>query len=682
MSNFIKTFLQELDNRNIEYLHWKSNTNIEKALIGEDDLDILVNPKNRYEIYQLFKELNILRAYSEKDMWQNEIFHYFGIDIKAQKLIHIHLHFLLEVGYDFDKSINLPIIEKYIKSRELYSNSIYIPTVENEYILLVIRLILKNGLIPFLMLSPNRQWSIYRGERIISGSAYREYLDLRNRSSREKIEDALESIFPFIDRELFYESEAVIERNNSLKEYFLKSREMKKALKAYSYHSSIVSFFKSLYRINLIRFRKIIKDRAKLKKIPANGGRIFAFVGGDGAGKSSNIKKLSSTLSRHYYVETIHLGRPNQKGKPKEYFIGRQIRNIGKLLIRVGISTLGGAINYIGLAVERKQAFRKAQKIKAEGGIVILDRLPLIGISIMDSPRIESEFKGKYKLLAKIENRIYQSIRGVDMLIVLKLNPETALKRRPNDNPKELLIRSGQIWKYDFSNRANTVVIDTENDFKYVEEEILKSVWKSLNDKAYISELVGLAGSGKSTSKKFLEKIYPNAKFTLYNQKKGLYLLKNIYDYIRVYREYRLLKSIIKLDIFLNDLKRGEYRGDQRLILDQGSIFQTTLLIMELPKLEKLFLERLKNILYYYDEVIYLEAPLDVLSNRINNREQKHRIKNMDKSIQREFLEKYLNAFDKILALSHSQGVKIYYIDSDKNSPKMVEDILYGIIRK
>ena len=76
MSDFMQVFLEALDKENIKYVHWKSNTNIDKALSGEDDLDILVDPNKKNEIYHLFKELKIIRGYSEKDSWQNEIFHY------------------------------------------------------------------------------------------------------------------------------------------------------------------------------------------------------------------------------------------------------------------------------------------------------------------------------------------------------------------------------------------------------------------------------------------------------------------------------------------------------------------------------------------------------------------------------------------------------------------------------
>jgi len=203
MSKFIENFLKQLDEQEINYLHWKSNTNIEKALVGEDDLDILVDPKDKGKIYQLFKGLNILRGYSEKDSWQNEIFHFFGLDVDAQKMIQIHLHFLLEVGYDFDKSVNLPIVQSYLESKNRYQDRVYIPSVENEYILLIIRLMLKNALLPFLLHFPKKQYAIYKrahSKGVVVGSAYREYLDLRSRSDREALDKKLGEIIDLLSK--------------------------------------------------------------------------------------------------------------------------------------------------------------------------------------------------------------------------------------------------------------------------------------------------------------------------------------------------------------------------------------------------------------------------------------------------------------------------------------------------
>ena len=475
--NSIEFFLNTLEKNNIDYVHWKSNTNIEQALSGTDDLDILVNPLQKEKIYRLFKEQNIIRGYSKKDAWQHEIFHYFGMDIEKKELIHIHLHFLLEVGYDFDKSVNLPIVKKYIDSKIKYK-CVYLPSVENEYILLIIRLLLKNAFVPFLMMLPTAQYRMYKKQKsgVVKGSAYSEYIDLKNRSDRDKLVIALESTFPFIDKSFFYECEQVIEKNDSLQEYFKYSKKLKKMLVPYSYHNELTSFIISFMRINKDRFNKLFKNKAKFKKIPENGGRIFAFVGGDGAGKSSNIEKLKSILKGHFYLRTIHIGRP------KKVFLGNVSRVISRFFRLLNKKELEQVFLLLAKAVERNKAFEEAKAIRNKGGIVILDRIPVDGITSMDCPRIHTIDNNKYKLLSKLEEKLYSSITDVDRMIVLKLDPQIAIKRRPEDDEAELLIRSGQIWEKDFSNMKNTYVIDTSNTFDYVEKQVLNIIWESLNE--------------------------------------------------------------------------------------------------------------------------------------------------------------------------------------------------------
>jgi len=90
----IKVFLENLEKSNIRYVHWKSNTNIKLALSGIDDLVILVDPNNERGLNDILKKLKFVRAYSEKDNWQDGITHFLGLDIDSQKLA---------LGYDYDK---------------------------------------------------------------------------------------------------------------------------------------------------------------------------------------------------------------------------------------------------------------------------------------------------------------------------------------------------------------------------------------------------------------------------------------------------------------------------------------------------------------------------------------------------------------------------------------------------
>jgi hypothetical protein len=92
--------------------------------------------------------------------------------------------------------------------------------------------------------------------------------------------------------------------------------------------------------------------------------------------------------------------------------------------------TFSSALHFLSLAYNRKNAFKRAQRLRAKGAIVLLDRIPLEGITAMDCPRVHLVANGKYKKLIELEKKLYAKIHGVDALFVLKLNPEIALKRR------------------------------------------------------------------------------------------------------------------------------------------------------------------------------------------------------------------------------------------------------------
>lgn len=476
MADRIENLLGILEKNEIAYVHWKSNTNIEKALSGEDDLDLLVDPKKKRELYELFEQQGIIRGYSSKDAWQNEIFHYFGMDMHKKELVHIHLHFLLEVGYDFDKSVNLPVVQNYLQERYKY-RYVYLPIVEHEYIVLLLRLLLKHAFLPFALMLPPAQWALYKNQKkgVVNGSAYAEFKDLNYRADREKLDRALSQSFPFIDKALFYRCEEVLSENTVLKRYFSCAKALKKALLPYTAHSEWKSFLLSFYRINQGRLNKLLRNKAGSKKIPENGGRIFAFVGGDGAGKSTNIEKLSAILKKHFYTKTLHIGRP------RLHLVGTMLLIASKLCKILGDKDLRQALVYLAIAYGRSRGLKEALKIRAQGGIVILDRMPLEGISSMDCPRIHTISDDRFKRLSAIEKKMHTMTEEVDALIVLKLDPMIALQRRSEDDPAELLIRSGQIWDKDFSQTPNAHVINTENSFAYVEERILKTVWASLN---------------------------------------------------------------------------------------------------------------------------------------------------------------------------------------------------------
>ena len=675
MGDRLKNLLNVFEQEGIKYVHWKSNLNIDKALSYDDDFDILVSPKYKRKILLILNEYNFIRDISKKDQWQNEIFHYYGIDLKYLKVIHFHLHFLLEIGHDYDKMCNLPIIEKYLDKRQKYKYT-YLPEFEKEYILLIIRIILKNDLKAFLLKLPHAQIRtlLFSKKGVVKRETYREFLDLKYKIHREKLDIILNSDFNFIEKDFFNDLEQVVEGNKSIFNFFNSAIKLNKRLNMYNRHSIWFSFWLSFMRINVGRITLLSGKNDMFKKRNLTGGRIYAFIGGDGAGKSTNIEKLYLLFKEQFYVKKIHIGRP------KKFFLGTTLRILSKGLSLIQLKDISLALSYLSIAHDRYRSFKIALKLKNKGCIVLLDRFPIKGIDKMDCPRIHQNFPNKFNYLSRLEKNYHEKINYYDKIFVLKLNPEIAIQRRPEDNANELRLRSEQVWEKNFSDYHNSIVINTEDSFKTVERKLLKEVWLDLHMKSTY-EIVGLAATGKSTARSVLEgkniTFNPKIKKHIFLQIFLKYFVPSISILFKS-RRLMYLTTFIYFKYYLDIIRKSKIKN--LLFFDQGPIFMATILAIEIPKMKDIFFKELKEISPFFKNLIYLEAPKDILISRIENRTQEHRIKELNEKEKNIFLNTYINIYDEVLDIFVSNGVNIKKINTHRCNVNQVKEIIMNTI--
>ena len=130
------------------------------------------------------------------------------------------------------------------------------------------------------------------------------------------------------------------------------------------------------------------------------------------------------------------------------------------------------------------RTFASARRFANSGGLVICDRFPLAGVETMDGPMLEhlvepSDRSNLVDKLVALERHYYQAITTPDVVIVLKLPPELALKRRPEDPPASVRARATEIWERVWDDRR-VHVVDASRSASEVMTEIRSILWSAL----------------------------------------------------------------------------------------------------------------------------------------------------------------------------------------------------------
>lgn len=196
-----------------------------------------------------------------------------------------------------------------------------------------------------------------------------------------------------------------------------------------------------------------------------NRGLIIAVVGGDGAGKSTVVKNLYDWLAQTHNTMRVHMGRPAWS---RATLLVRATIKFGRIIglltsteIYLANSnvlpedvkpTLPWMLRMVCTARDRQLTFMRMQKFAQKGGVVLCDRFPLPEIKLMDGPQISRAFYQHQhsrlsRWLATKEKSYYEQLIAPDLLFVLKLDPEIAVKRKFDEEMETVRLRSAEIWQ-------------------------------------------------------------------------------------------------------------------------------------------------------------------------------------------------------------------------------------------
>jgi thymidylate kinase len=496
----IATLCDALDAERVSYCHWKSNEAIARSATGENDLDLLVSRSDaeRFE--------GILRRLGFKDVRQPRwkqlpgIYHSYGLDPGTGAFVHIHAHYQLVVGDDMTKNVHLPVEAAYLASARP-DQTFRLPAPEFELAVFLIRMTVKHC-----------TWDAFvTFQGSLSGSERRELDDLLARVDIANVWTLTDAHFPFISRGLWERCLRSVQPGASRWFQVGTARTLQRALSGWSRRPPAVDTWVRMWRRARTVVRRKILRRGPVTNRLASGGVLIAVVGGDGAGKSTVVDALSRWFSsEHIDAHTVHLGKPRWSpltaivksllklvaaARRSSTSAAKRPSSSSAKALRSSLDAAdGGRMNLrdrarlgweVLTARDRYRTYRRARRLASNGSIVLCDRYPLPQVSLMDgavTARMGDPSRwGRWaRALAGLERRYYDRIASPDILIVLRLDPETAVQRKRGVEPESTVRpRSEEIWRLDWRGTP-AVVVDAASSKDRVLAEIRSVIWSRL----------------------------------------------------------------------------------------------------------------------------------------------------------------------------------------------------------
>ena len=473
-------------NQSIRYCHWKSNQHFFDALIGVDDLDILIDRRQYSEVVNILNELKFKRFYIPSARTYVGIEDWLGFDEETGKIFHLHLHCQLVIGEKHLKGIHFPIEDRILNNRRWdEKQKVWLSSYFDELLLLMMRVGIKI-----------RKRNLLIGH-VLCGSTLKEYEWLKGRCPDfcEKLQKE-EWLSPRIinDLTVLYTKKFSWGRCNSLKWHIYKD------LAPYSQGSGLYNTIKrnwrELGRIVLeVKKRYLKTNYTLLRRRVATGGVTIAFLGSDGAGKSSTIKEIYDWLYQVMDVRFFYLG----SGDGQVSLLRAPVKMAMNLAIKMGkakksnnfsnskLQKKEGSKDGIArkvwvytLAKERIAKLTQANRCRLRGFVVLTDRYPQSEFpGLCDGKRLS----GNSGLAARTENEALRIARlcPPDLAIKMIVSPEEAVRRKPGELDEETSRNlTERVKAIKFSSKTKCVEISSDQPQEKMWLDVKRAIWDNL----------------------------------------------------------------------------------------------------------------------------------------------------------------------------------------------------------
>ncbi len=490
----LSQLFQGLNAQAVRYCHWKSTHNLDKALRGGTDLDLLVDRADATRFREMLLGWGFKPFVSAPRRQYPAVEDYIGFDPQIGALVHLHVHYRLVLGDQYTKNYVLPLEHIFLTNTQL-KLGVRVPVPELETIILILRSLLKyrdRDALRDLLKLPGRGG--------LPASTLKEFEGLLAQTDLDRLAEAVNCHMDFLPRDLVLDFVRTIHESprDGARLVRLRGR-ARRVLSPYQRVGSLRARL-DYYRTMLIQGLPIKRLRdyflADRHKKSAAGGLGVAFIGTDGAGKSTVVKQIVKWLSWRVNVHVFYMGTTHPSFVTK----------IMKALSTGGHGLYAGCKRFLGqdnrvtrsaqrldrvltdsrMLAEGKDRYGRylaGQRKMAQGAVVIYERYPLKAVCIdgrpMDGPRIAASRdleNGMSTRLARAEEDLYKKIRPPDHVVVLRVRPEVSLARKP-EHRRERIEAKAQALDDFAQDGLNVTEVNAEQPLDQVLVQIKSAIW-------------------------------------------------------------------------------------------------------------------------------------------------------------------------------------------------------------
>jgi thymidylate kinase len=442
------------------------------------DLDLLVWRLDAQRFIETLQRLGFKEARPLAARELPGAVHYYGYDGQGDRIVRVHAHFQAVVEVDTSGNQRMPIEQAFLG--ELLESAV---SPEVEFVVFVCRMLVKHA--TWYAILPAWRGRLSQGER--------EKLEhLEKHADRSRTLEVFERQFACLPVLRFDEWVAALRPGSSRRRRIRAGREVRAALRTQARRRGLAGLRLGRWRRVAWGVPRHLGGRGRMGLV--SGGELIALVGADGAGKSSAIDALYRWLSPHLPVAKIHMGKPRWSWStfPVKALL-KLLRLFSALRGRWKSPgsppsdeervSFGQLMWHTITARDRYRAYHRARRLAARGTLVLCDRFPLPSIESMDGRRARRLSPAwrpwPVRLLIDLEERYYEAIAPPELLIVMRLHPDVALRRRPEDPERRVRERALEILEVD-GPALGAHLIDASLPMLEVHRELKSWIWTRL----------------------------------------------------------------------------------------------------------------------------------------------------------------------------------------------------------